>query len=101
MLAYSSHLLQLLDVGYFGPLKRLYSKEIKNLIRVYISYITKVEFFAAFKNAFMASFSKANVWEGFRETGLILFNSETVIFKLDIAFYTLILTGPPAVITEL
>jgi hypothetical protein len=98
---YSSHLLQLLDVGYFGPLKRLYSKEIKNLMRVYISYITKVEFFAAFKNVFIASFNKANVRGGFRGTGLILFDSETVISKLDIAPYMPTPTSPPTATTEL
>jgi hypothetical protein len=65
MSVHSSHLLQPLDVGCFGPLKKSYSKEIKNLMRVHISYITKVEFFATFKNAFIASFSEANVREGF------------------------------------
>jgi hypothetical protein len=82
-------------------LKRAYGKEIKDLMRVHISYITKVEFFAAFKNAFMASFSKANVREGFREIGLILFNSETVISKLDIAPYTPTSTSLPTATTEL
>jgi hypothetical protein len=61
MLVYLSHLLQSLDVRCFGPLKRLYGKEIKNLIQMHISHITKVEFFTAFKNAFIASFSEANV----------------------------------------
>jgi hypothetical protein len=65
MPVHSSHLLQPLDVGYFGPLKRLYGKEIEDLMRVHISHITKVEFFAAFKNAFMASFSEANIRGGF------------------------------------
>jgi hypothetical protein len=65
ILVYLSHLLQLLDVGYFSSLKRVYDKEIEDLMRVHISYITKIEFFAAFKNAFMASFGEANVREGF------------------------------------
>jgi hypothetical protein len=65
ILAYSLHLLQLLDVGYFDSLKQSYGKEIKNLMRVHISYIIKVEFFTAFKNAFIASFGKANIREGF------------------------------------
>jgi hypothetical protein len=70
-------------------------------MQVHISYITKVEFFAAFKNAFITSFNKVNIQEDFRETNLILFNSETVISKLNIAFYMLIFTNPPTVITEL
>jgi hypothetical protein len=65
MLIYLLYLLQPLDVGCFGLLKKLYDKEIKNLMRVYISYIIKVEFFAIFKNAFIASFSEANIREGF------------------------------------
>jgi hypothetical protein len=65
ILIHSSHLLQSLDVDYFSLLKRLYGKEIKNLIRVHISYIIKIEFFATFKNAFIASFSEANVRGGF------------------------------------
>jgi hypothetical protein len=54
-------------------------------MQMHISYITKIKFFAAFKNAFIASFGEANVREGFRGTGLIPFNPETVISKLDIA----------------
>jgi hypothetical protein len=100
MPAYSSHLLQPLDVKCFGPLKRSYGKEIKNLMRVHISHIIKVEFFAAFKNAFMASFSEINIRGGFRGTGLILFNSATVISKLDIAPRTLTPTGPPTATTK-
>jgi hypothetical protein len=65
ILAHSSHLLQPLDVGCFGLLKRLYGKEIKNLMRVHISHIIKIEFFAAFKNAFIASFGEANIRGGF------------------------------------
>jgi hypothetical protein len=95
ILAYSSHLLQPLDVGCFGLLKKLYGKEIKNLIQVHINYIIKIEFFAAFKNVFMASFSEANVRGGFQEAGLVLFNLETVLSKLDIAPRTPTPTGPP------
>jgi hypothetical protein len=68
---------------------------------MHISYITKVEFFAAFKNAFIASFNKINVREGFRGTGLVPFDSETVISKLDIAPCTLTPTSPPTATTKL
>jgi hypothetical protein len=46
---YSSHLTQLLDVGCFSVLKRVYGRQIKTFIKAYINYITKVEFFLAFK----------------------------------------------------
>jgi hypothetical protein len=68
---------------------------------MHISYITKVEFFTTFKNVFIASFSEANVWEGFWGTGLILFNPETVISKMDVVSYTPISTNPPAATIKL
>jgi hypothetical protein len=100
MLVYLLHLLQPLDVGCFGPLKKSYGKEIKNLIRVHISHIIKVEFFAAFKNAFMASFSEANVRGGFQGAGLVLFNPETVLSKLDVTSRTLTSTSPLPATTD-
>ncbi|KAL9567396.1 hypothetical protein ACKAV7_008471 [Fusarium commune] len=45
---HSSHLLQPLDVGCFGPLKRAYGREIEHLIRRSITHITKTQFFPAF-----------------------------------------------------
>jgi hypothetical protein len=69
-------------------------------MRVHISHITKIEFFAAFKNVFMASFSKANIREGFQGAGLILFNPETVLLKLDVAPYTPTSISPPPAITD-
>jgi hypothetical protein len=69
-------------------------------MQVHISYIIKVEFFATFKNAFIASFSKTNIQRDFRETGLILFNPETIISKLDIAPRTLTPTSPPTAIIK-
>jgi hypothetical protein len=100
MLIHSSHLLQPLNVKYFGLLKKSYGKEIKNLIQVHISYIIKIKFFAAFKNVFMASFSEANVREGFQEAELVLFNLETVLSKLDITPCTPTPTSPPPATTD-
>jgi hypothetical protein len=45
---HSSHLLQSLDVGCFGPLKKAYGREIEYLIRCSITHISKTEFFSAF-----------------------------------------------------
>jgi hypothetical protein len=68
----------------FSPLKRLYGKEIENLIRIYVTYIIKVEFFTVFKNAFFASLSEENVRGGFRGVGLIPFSLDAVLSKLDV-----------------
>ena len=50
---HSSHLTQPLDVGYFSVLKRAYSSQIETFIRAHINHITKVEFFLAFKAAYI------------------------------------------------
>ena len=57
---YSSYLTQPLDVGCFSVLKRVYSREIKTFIKAYINYIIKVEFFLAFKAAYLASITPQN-----------------------------------------
>ena len=49
---YSSYLTQLLNVRCFSPLKRAYGRQIEGFIKVYINYITKVEFLIAFKQAY-------------------------------------------------
>jgi hypothetical protein len=49
---YSSYLTQPLDIGYFTVLKRIYGRQIKRFIKAYITHITKVEFFLAFKEAY-------------------------------------------------
>jgi DDE superfamily endonuclease len=50
--SHSFYLTQPLDVGCFSMLKRLYSRQIKVLIKAYIYYITKIEFFIAFKTVY-------------------------------------------------
>jgi hypothetical protein len=51
------HLLQLLNVACFLPLKRMYSDEILALARNYIYYINKETFLLAFKVAFKKTFT--------------------------------------------
>lgn len=88
MPAHSSHILQPLDVGCFGPLKRAYGKQIEDLVRMHINHITKVEFLTAFKDAFYASFSEENVRGGFRGAGLVPFDPQSVISKLNVKLRT-------------
>jgi hypothetical protein len=66
-----SYLLQPLNVGYFSPLKRAYSREIEALICHHINYITKLEFMPAFKAAFKRLFTLANIYLAFRGAGLV------------------------------
>ena len=75
---YSSHLLQPLDVGCFGPLKRAYGREIETFIKSLVNHITKAEFLIAFQAAFLKVFTPENVKAGFRGAGLVPYNPEKV-----------------------
>ena len=82
--AHSSHLLQPLDVKYFNPLKRAYSKKLKGFIKSHINHITKTEFLIAFHAAHVSTITPQNIQGGFKRAGLIPFDPEYVISKLDI-----------------
>jgi hypothetical protein len=84
MSSHSSHLLQLLDVDYFKLLKQVYKKQIENMIRNSINYITKLEFLLAIRAAIDATFTSSNIKRGFKGAELVSFDLETVISKLDI-----------------
>ena len=83
MPAHSSHRLQPLDVGCFSPLKRAYGREIEGLMRRHITHISKEDFLPAFYNAYTASITPKNIQAGFRGTGLVPFDPEYVISKLE------------------
>lgn len=85
---HSSHLLQPLDVGCFGPIKRAYSNQIQDLIRSGINHVTKVEFLPAFRAALTTSFTLENIKGAFRGAGLTPYNPETVISKLNVRLRT-------------
>jgi DDE superfamily endonuclease len=94
---HSSHLLQSLDVGCFGVLKHRYSQELEVFIKAYINHITKVEFFIAFQKAYTKTMTKENIKAGFCRAGLILYNPEAVLSKLDVKLCTPTPTQPPIV----
>ena len=94
---HSSHILQPLDVGCFGPLKTAYGRQIENYMRRYINHITKLEFLPAFKEAWKATFTKENICGGFRGAGLVPYDPEHVISNLDIKLQT---PPPPPIASE-
>jgi len=94
ILFYLSYLFQPFNIGCFSMLKRLYDKEVENFIQFYINYIIKPDFFVCFYTTFFATFGKENIWTGFRDTNLILFNLETMISKFDIKLYISTSIGP-------
>ncbi|ENH70358.1 hypothetical protein FOC1_g10012284, partial [Fusarium oxysporum f. sp. cubense race 1] len=83
MPAYTSYLLQPLDIKCFIVLKKAYSREIKHLVRYFITHISKTKFFSAFYTAFKATFTESNIQGGFRGARLTLLNLETIILKLN------------------
>jgi hypothetical protein len=90
---HSSHLLQPLNVGCLSPLKRAYSRQIESLMRNYINHITKLEFLPAFCAAYNQAITKANICASFQGAGLVPYNPEAVILKLDVKLRT---PTPPA-----
>ncbi|KFY29501.1 hypothetical protein V491_00005 [Pseudogymnoascus sp. VKM F-3775] len=81
---HSSHILQPLDGSCFRPLKQAYGRQIEDLIQASTIYITKDDFFPAFFAAFQAAITEKNIQGGFRGVGLVPFNPEIVLSKLDI-----------------
>ncbi|KAF2180151.1 CENP-B protein [Zopfia rhizophila CBS 207.26] len=65
MPSHSSHLLQPLDVGCFGPLKKAYSYEVMELSRYSNFHVTKEDFLPAFKIAFYKVFIESNIQGAF------------------------------------
>ena len=62
-------------------------------MRMNITYISKLEFLYTFKEAFFALITKNNIQGGFTGAGLIPYDPERVISKLNIFIRTPI---PPA-----
>ncbi len=55
----------------------------------------KPEFFIVFKAAHNLTITAKNIKAGFRGAGLVPFNPETVISRLDVRLWTPTPTGPP------
>jgi hypothetical protein len=65
MPAHLSHLLQLLNVGCFAPLKKAYGDKVNQLIHNQINHITKQEFLPCFKAAYKNAVTASNIQGGF------------------------------------
>ena len=68
---------------------------IKDVIRRHITYIAKKDFIAGFYNAFFEAMSFDNIKFGFRAAGLVLFDPEHVIAKLEVPSFVLTPTISP------
>jgi hypothetical protein len=85
---HSLYILQPLDVSCFGPLKKAYGREIEGLMRARVTYIIKADFLPAFCAAFKATMTEKNIQGAFRGAGLIPFNPQSVLSRLDVKLHT-------------
>lgn len=70
------------------------------MIRNHINHITKLEFLPAFKAAFDKSITKANICASFRGAGLVPYDPDRVILKLDVKLRTPTPPAPEAILWE-
>ena len=89
---HTSHLTQPLDVGVFGPLKKVMSRMIAPLISLGVSRIQKVEWTTAFVHAHEAVFNAQNIQGGFRGAGIFPFKPDKVLHRITLQPMT---TTPP------
>ena len=66
---HSTHYLQPLDVGLFGPLSTAYSKLLDKRNKVGLCFVDKIEFLAMLRMARSESFSTANIMAAWAEAG--------------------------------
>ncbi|EDN10036.1 hypothetical protein HCAG_05839 [Histoplasma mississippiense (nom. inval.)] len=85
---HSSHLLQPLDVGCFSPLKTAYGRQVENQMRLGINHIDKEEFLALYPAAQMQALTENNIKSSFRAAGLVPYNPEQVLSRLNTTMHT-------------
>lgn len=70
--SHSTHTLQPLDVGIFGPLSSYYSSELsRQQQRSHgLLPVVKADFYGLFKSAYASSFTAANIMAAFKATGI-------------------------------
>ncbi|PWI64139.1 hypothetical protein PCL_12105 [Purpureocillium lilacinum] len=98
MPSHSSHILQPLDVGCFGPLKQAYGRQVEELMRTHVTHISKLEFLCAFRQAFFSSMTEKNIQGGFSGAGLVPYDPQRVLAKLDVRIRT---PTPPVIPVEI
>jgi len=79
---HTSHLLQPLDVGIFGPLKTAMSRCLDPIYRAGIPRIEKVEWMESYIEARVRAFTKSNIEGGWHGAGLFPFDPRKVLRKI-------------------
>jgi hypothetical protein len=80
---HSTHSLQPLDIGIFGPLSTAYSKNLEDFLHklMGLSYITKQDFFHLFWPAWEQALSSKNILSSWRTVGISPLNPEIVLVR--------------------
>ena len=79
---HSTHLLQPLDVGMFGPLQHYYSTAVDNAIRRGIHGIHKGNFLPLYLEARQETYNQHNIQIAFSSCGIIPLNTRIILNKL-------------------
>ena len=58
-------------------------------MRMHINHVSKLKFLCAFREAFFASITEKNIQGGFAGAGLVPYDLERVLSKLDVKLRTL------------
>jgi len=90
---HSSHLLQLLDIACFGPLKHAYGQETQIYIQYSINYIDKKNFIAIYQQVCLHALTVSNIYSGFAAEGLVPYKLEQILDQLYIQLKTSTLLG--------
>jgi hypothetical protein len=85
---HSSHLLQPLDIGCFAVLKRAYGRLIESKMRARINHVDKLDFLEAYPIARIEAFKSETIRNSFAAAGLVPYDPDRVISKLDIRLRT-------------
>ena len=80
---HSSHLLQPLDVSCFAVVKRTYGRRIEEYMRVGLNHIDKLDFLTAYIPTRTESMALDTVRSGFAAIGLVPYNPDRVLSKLN------------------
>ena len=94
---HTSHLLQPLGVGVFGPLKHAYSKLVEGMMVVGNNHIDKEDFLHLYPSTHTAVFTQKNICNGFAGAGLKPLNKDQVLEKITFQLRT---PTPPLIEVE-
>ena len=65
-------------------MKQAYGRQVEDLMCTHITHVSKLEFLCAFRKAFFISITEKNIQGSFAGAGLVPYDPERVLSKLDV-----------------